>query len=64
MAGPGGVDLAMSGGSGGTGGGIDWGLGDAIGAFCGCLETTGGSLANTSRNIARKSSKLDFYVRR
>lgn len=51
----------MSGGSGGTGGGIDWGRGETVGVFCDCRETTGGSFAKTSRNIARKSSMLDFY---
>ena len=50
----------MSEGKGGTGGG---GLGDGVccgGGGC-CFETTGGSLANISRRIARKSSKEDFY---
>lgn len=50
----------MFGGRGGTGGGIDCGRGETIGVFCDCRETTGGSFANTSRNIARKSSMLDF----
>lgn len=29
-------------------------------AFCCCFDITGGSLAKTSRRIARKSSTLDF----
>lgn len=50
----------MLGGRGGTGGGIDCGRGETTGVLCDCRETTGGSFANTSRNIARKSSMLDF----
>lgn len=56
-----GLGRAILGGSGGTGGG---GVGDC--ANCSCAgrscwrETTGGSLANMSRNIARKSKMEDF----
>jgi hypothetical protein len=53
--------LAISGGRGGTGGGIDVGcVGKGV---RGCLDTTGGSLAKTSRRIAKKSRIFDFYSR-
>lgn len=52
----------MSGGKGGTGGGVGVGSGcwDA-GRAC-CRDTTGGSFANMSLSIARKSSNDDFYA--
>lgn len=53
----------MSGGSGGTGGGINVGCGVLSGASRCCLEITGGSLANMSRKMARKSRMFDFYIR-
>jgi hypothetical protein len=54
------VDAAISGGSGGIGGGIDVGCGVLTGALRCCLEMTGGSLANTSRKMAKKSRIFDF----
>lgn len=54
------VGRAILGGRGGIGGGACCGRG---GAFCGCLEMTGGSFANISRRIARKSCMFDFYDR-
>lgn len=54
-----GIGRATLGGSGGIGGGIavDCGRG---GGFCCCFDMTGGSLANISRRIAKKSSTLDL----
>lgn len=50
-----GIDRPTFGGSGGIGGGRG-------GAFCCCLDITGGSFAKTSLRMARKSSTLDFYI--
>jgi hypothetical protein len=54
-------DVTISGGSGGTGGGIDVGCGVTVDGLRCWLETTVGSFAKMSRKIARKSSMLDFY---
>jgi hypothetical protein len=49
---------AILGGKGGIGGGA--GPGCCRGAFCCCRDMTGGSLANMSRRIAKKSRMLDL----
>jgi hypothetical protein len=48
----------IPGGSGGSGGGVATASAGRCG--CCCRATTGGSLANMSRSIARKSRILDF----
>jgi hypothetical protein len=55
--------VAISGGSGGTGGGIKVGCRVLSGTLRCCLEITGGSFANTSRKIAKKSRMFDFCVK-
>lgn len=51
-------DRVTPGGGGGIGGGIAAGC--MRGAFCCCLDMTGGSFAKISRRMARKSSIFDF----
>jgi hypothetical protein len=58
-----GGDVAISGGSGGMGGGIDVGCGVLSGALRRCLEMTGGSFAKMSRKMAKKSRIFDFCGR-
>lgn len=55
-----GEGLAISGGNGGSGGGIDCGIGELTDCACGWRDTTGGSFAKTSLKIATKSSMFDF----
>ena len=54
--------VASSEGRGGTGGGVAVGWTPAGCAFAGCLAMTGGSFANTSLRMARKSSIVDFCI--